>query len=140
MTILQHVTALQCAMPGIVSVSSRSICLLPATGTRVYREVRDTPAPRELCTTELCTVELAGLPTAIQHLQGLKWALADTMAELWIIDLGDANRLRKVIAGIPLTVAHFMCLASDPEVDTGKPFIYLYSIGCILPTCHRFIS
>lgn len=114
MTILQHVTALQCTEPGIVSVSSLSICLHPATAVRV-----NTKASAPVSSVELCGVELAGVPTAFQHLQGFMWALADAMAELWILDLGDAHRLRKVTAGIPLTIGHFMCLASDPEADAG---------------------
>lgn len=114
MTILQHVTALRCTEPGIVSVSSSSVCLHPATAVRVNRK-----GTAPVSSVELCILELAGVPAAFQHLQGFTWALADTMAELWIIDLGDAHRLRKVTADIPLTIAHFICLASDPEADAG---------------------
>ncbi|KAL3140168.1 hypothetical protein ABBQ38_004444 [Trebouxia sp. C0009 RCD-2024] len=104
-TILQHVTALQCTAPGVVSVSSSSIDLLAPHG--VIRL--------------LCNLHLAGIPTAIQHLQGCKWAVTDTMAELWIIELGDVSSLCKFTAATPLTVAHFMCLVSGPEAEAEGP-------------------
>ena len=117
MTLLQDVTALQCTAAGVISVSSRSVRLHPATATRAGTEATPTAAPVDR---ELCSIELAGAPTAFRHLQGFNWALADTMAELWIIHLADAHRLCKITAGVPLTVAHFICLAADPEADAGK--------------------
>ena len=123
MTLLNDVTALQSPAAGIVSVSSRSIRLYPATASRAGTEAIATAAPVDR---ELCSIELAGVPTAFQHLQGCKWALADTMAELWIIHLADAHRLCKITAGVPLTVAHFLCLAADLEADAGKD-----CIGCM---------
>lgn len=117
MTLLQDVTALQCTAAGVVSVSSHGVRLHPATAIRTGTETAPTAAAVDR---ELCSIELAGVPTAFQHLQGFKWALADTMAELWIIHLADAHRLCKITAGVPLTVAHFICLAADPEADAGQ--------------------
>ena len=117
MTILQCVTALQCTAAGVISVSSRRVCLHAATAIRIDTEAERHQSRVEV---ELCSLQLAGVPTAIRHLQGFKWALADTMAELWIIHLADAHGLCKITAGIPLTVPHFMCLAADPEADAGN--------------------
>ena len=120
MTLLQDATALQCTAAGVVSVSSHSVRLHPAIDNRATTEATATAAPVDR---ELCSIELAGVPTAFRHLQGFKWALADTMAELWIIHLADAHRLCRITAGVPLTVTHFMCLAADPEADAGKDCI-----------------
>ena len=127
-TILQDVTALQCTAAGVISVSSRSVCLNAASAIRAGTEAERYQSQVEV---ELCSLKLAGVPTAIRHLQGFKWALADTMAELWIIHLADAHRLCKITAGIPLTVAHFMCLAADPEADAGNDCIALVA-------CHSY--
>lgn len=107
-TLLQHVTDSQSPLPGVASVSSQAIHLL-CVGSKSSDTRR-----------ELNHLQLAGMPTAMQHLHGHQWAIADTMADLWIISLGEAGSLRRVTSGVPLTLGHFMCLLSDPEAEAGQ--------------------
>lgn len=106
--LLQQATEAQCPQAGILSVSSRSIHLLSADAAATE------PTKR------LHSLHLAGTPTAIQHLQGFCWAVADSMAELWLVTLDNGQSRCRITANIPLTIAHFLCLASDSEAGPGK--------------------
>ena len=66
----------------------------------------------------LVSLDLAGLPTALKHLKGSAWALADSMAGLYIISLAQQCSLQKLTAEIPLSVANFLCCV--PNLHAGE--------------------
>ena len=130
--LLQRVTETQSPEPGIIAISSLGIHLLShnSKAADVSRS--------------MCPVHLAGVPTAIQHLKHFQWALADSMAELWIVNLGNAQSLCKITADIPLTIAHFLCLLPDAESQPGKQCCTAHHRNVVSDTQavkrHRFTS
>ncbi|DBA73782.1 TPA: hypothetical protein ACH3X2_009751 [Trebouxia sp. C0005] len=89
---------------GVLAISSHSIHLLSAADANSH---------------PVLTCRLAGLPTAIVHLKGSMWALADSMAGLHLLDLRQPCSLLQLKPQIPLTVAHVLCCLPGSDADIG---------------------
>ena len=126
-TLIHHVnkTASHRHHPGVLAISCHCIRILDEEG-------RDSTA--------VLSLNLAGLPTAVQHLKGTAWALADSMADLHLVDLGQRCSFRKLTAGVPLTVAHVLCCVPESEGNSG---VYcqqhVHSLHARPPTLRRCI-
>ena len=67
----------------------------------------------------LVSLDLAGLPTALKHLEGSAWALADSMAGLYVISLAQQCSLQKLTAEVPLSVANILCCVPNLHAAEG---------------------
>jgi len=104
---------------GVLAISSHSIHLLSAAS------VNSQP---------VLTFCLAGLPTAIVHLKGSMWAVADSMAGLHLLDLCQPCSLLQLAPQIPLTVAHFLCCVPSEITDTGTSQCCVSVTLCVMVT------
>ena len=84
----------------------------------------------------MLTIELAGLPTAAEHLKGAMWAVADSMAGLCVVNLGQPCSLHRLTARVPLYVAHILCRMPESEGETGDSSANTQNCG-MLSVCHQ---
>ncbi len=104
---------------GVLAISSRSIHLLSAASANSH---------------PVLTFRLAGLPTAIVHLKGSMWALADSMAGLHLLDLCQPCSLLQLTPQIPLTVAHVLCCVPGSDTDMGTSQCCISVTLCVMLT------
>lgn len=80
----------------------------------------------------LLDMSLAGVPTAVVHMCEATWAVADSMAGLYLVDLrsGQECSMHKITADVPLTVAHGLF-----SLPTGQD-----SLACMLLLCMHSCS
>ena len=104
-TLLKHINAPAYGMSGVLAIDSNSITLLRGN------------APEKRL---LLPLTLAGFPTAIEHLRGPKWVLADSMAGLHIVNLAEQCSLQRVTAQVPFSVANALCCVADSESEQGN--------------------
>ena len=123
-TLVQHVSPQASSKPSVLVVSSHSIHQLRA----------DT-----LDNEPLLGFSLAGLPTAVAHLKGALWALADSMAGLSLLDLDHPCSLRRLTANLPLIAAHVMCRVPDSDTHRGMPRWDACWLELLLPHAHTVI-
>ena len=102
--LLQRIHTLEHGITGVLAVDSHSISLLQSDTDSI---------------STLLSLDLVGLPTALKHLQGCAWALADSMAGLYIISLAQQCSLQKLTAEIPLSVANMLCHVPNPTAGEG---------------------
>ena len=78
----------------------------------------------------LLDMSLAGVPAAVVHISKATWAVADSMAGLYLVDLRSEQEcsMHKITADVPLTVAHGLF-----SLPTGQHFLVCMLLLCIHP-------
>jgi len=118
-TLVHPITSDNSTNKGVLAISSHSIHLLSAASADSH---------------PLLTLRLAGLPTAIVHVKGSMWALADSMAGLHLLDLHQPCSLLQLAPQIPLTVAHVLCCVPGSDADMGTSQCCVSVTPCVMLT------
>lgn len=107
---------------GVLMFSSHSILLLQPADTQQA--------------TALLHLHLAGVPTAVAHVDKATWAVADSMADLRLVDLAGACTVQRVTAAVPLTIAHDLFKLPVPTSEPGSGRHWLPACDC----CFLFLK